>query len=256
MSSRSDRSSQASADLISASSGPGCESSGSASQTSSASGFSPSTGRRSRATKTSVSSQQPTWSQLTLWSEDSPAKASPTPENASDCLTPARVFGRSTPASFASYSPDTSSWKTLQLSLLEEWAEFSETWPRSGMTQNGTAYRLAPLAPLTDEIESGSWPTPTASEYTGPGNAGQGGDNLRTAVWRTPQARDGNPRGASDPRRREAQGHSVSLHDQIGGQLNPTWVEWLMGFPIGFTDLEASGTLSSPRSPNGSDSES
>ena len=24
-----------------------------------------------------------------------------------------------------------------------------------------------------------------------------------------------------------------------GGQLNPTWVEWLMGFPIGWTDLNA-----------------
>ena len=24
-----------------------------------------------------------------------------------------------------------------------------------------------------------------------------------------------------------------------GGQLNPTWVEWLMGFPIGWTDLDA-----------------
>lgn len=28
----------------------------------------------------------------------------------------------------------------------------------------------------------------------------------------------------------------------IGGQLNPTWVEWLMGFPLGWTDLEDSGT--------------
>jgi hypothetical protein len=25
----------------------------------------------------------------------------------------------------------------------------------------------------------------------------------------------------------------------IGGQLNPNWVEWLMGFPIGWTDLNA-----------------
>jgi hypothetical protein len=24
----------------------------------------------------------------------------------------------------------------------------------------------------------------------------------------------------------------------IGGKLNPTWVEWLMGFPIGWTDLK------------------
>lgn len=23
----------------------------------------------------------------------------------------------------------------------------------------------------------------------------------------------------------------------VGGSLNPTWVEWLMGFPIGWTDL-------------------
>lgn len=23
-----------------------------------------------------------------------------------------------------------------------------------------------------------------------------------------------------------------------GGQLNPTWVEWLMGWPIGWTDLK------------------
>jgi hypothetical protein len=26
------------------------------------------------------------------------------------------------------------------------------------------------------------------------------------------------------------------------GQLNPTWVEWLMGYPIGWTDLNASET--------------
>lgn len=24
-----------------------------------------------------------------------------------------------------------------------------------------------------------------------------------------------------------------------GGKLNPTWVEWLMGFPTGWTDLSA-----------------
>jgi hypothetical protein len=26
--------------------------------------------------------------------------------------------------------------------------------------------------------------------------------------------------------------------NQPTGQLNPAWVEWLMGFPSGFTDLE------------------
>jgi hypothetical protein len=28
-----------------------------------------------------------------------------------------------------------------------------------------------------------------------------------------------------------------------GGKLNPMWVEWLMGFPLGWTDLEDSETL-------------
>jgi hypothetical protein len=30
-----------------------------------------------------------------------------------------------------------------------------------------------------------------------------------------------------------------SLDVVAGGQLNPNWVEWLMGLPIGWTDLNA-----------------
>ena len=33
-----------------------------------------------------------------------------------------------------------------------------------------------------------------------------------------------------------------SMASGSGGQLNPTWVEWLMGFPLGWTDLSASET--------------
>jgi hypothetical protein len=29
----------------------------------------------------------------------------------------------------------------------------------------------------------------------------------------------------------------INLNDQVGGQLNPTWVELLMGFPAGWTDI-------------------
>ena len=29
---------------------------------------------------------------------------------------------------------------------------------------------------------------------------------------------------------------NVESQSQDGGRLNPMWVEWLMGFPIGFTD--------------------
>lgn len=33
-------------------------------------------------------------------------------------------------------------------------------------------------------------------------------------------------------------GHTPQLLEQVGGQLNPSWVEWLMGWPIGWTDLK------------------
>jgi hypothetical protein len=33
-----------------------------------------------------------------------------------------------------------------------------------------------------------------------------------------------------------------NLGEVVGGQLNPMWVEWLMGFPLGWTDLEDSET--------------
>jgi DNA-cytosine methyltransferase len=61
----------------------------------------------------------------------------------------------------------------------------------------------------------------------------QGGENLRTAVANRP-----------------APGLRVS------GQLNPTWVEWLMGFPSGWTECEPSATPSSRKSPKSSASAS
>ncbi|MFA5165395.1 MAG: hypothetical protein WC481_07520 [Candidatus Omnitrophota bacterium] len=37
--------------------------------------------------------------------------------------------------------------------------------------------------------------------------------------------------------------------EETGGQLNPTWVEWLMGYPLGWTDLNASEIALFRRSP-------
>ena len=41
--------------------------------------------------------------------------------------------------------------------------------------------------------------------------------------------------------------------EKTTGQLNPTWVEWLMGYPIGWTDLNVSETASSHKSPTTSE---
>jgi len=133
-------------------------------------------------------------------------------------------YGRSSPASFATYNPTTCSWRTCQASLFEDSTEFSETWPMSGTTRNGIAYRHAPSALPIYELASGFWPTPVADDT-----------HHRTKPF--------------------SQG-GISLSHLIGGPTNPRWLEWLMGFPMGWTDVERSATLLCRRSLNGSDAES
>ena len=82
------------------------------------------------------------------------------------------------------------------------------------------------------------WPTPRAGN-PGSRKPGTGGKVLgeEAKKWATPQARDHRTGGADrweDPER------TRNLNDQAattegGGQLNPDWVEWLMGWPIGWT---------------------
>ena len=91
------------------------------------------------------------------------------------------------------------------------------------------------------------WPTPTRSDAMGgPGHQGRkGGENLRTAIrsWPTPVAtmsKGSSPaaltRKNGKSRENDRLDHAVMASDS--GQLNPTWVEWLMGWPIGWTDLK------------------
>jgi DNA (cytosine-5)-methyltransferase 1 len=66
-------------------------------------------------------------------------------------------------------------------------------------------------------------------------------------MFPTPNASDNRNRGSlNNPsiQRRIAIGKQIGLTMQVGGQLNPTWVEWLMGYPIGHTELGHSETQS------------
>jgi hypothetical protein len=177
-----------------------------------------------------------------------------------------RGYGSRCAELLARYDPATRSWRTSQHCWVEGLERFSETWPRSGMTRNGTAYRLPPLAPHTGATASGLWPTARATDgdkgsRTAKGAAkemarGRNRDlGMVAALWPTPVSRDKRTiKGAQHPAGwTGAKGLCETVGEVEGsttGSLNPPWVEWLMGFPEGWTDLGASATPSSRKSPS------
>tara|TARA_R110002110_G_scaffold68741_3_gene185931 strand:+ start:1931 stop:2866 length:936 start_codon:yes stop_codon:yes gene_type:complete len=141
---------------------------------------------------------------------------------------------------------------------------FVRTYPQTGMwptptTPSGGGERSGDRAGTGDlhyMARAGElWPTPRSCSAMAAENiqnrVNDKFPNLESVVARTmypsPTTRD--YKGESGNGRQERKGHPKdTLPNHVGGSLNPTWVEWLMGFPEGWTDLEASETPSSPRS--------
>ena len=128
-------------------------------------------------------------------------------------------FGNTWRASLARWDRDLCSWKTAQCSLLEDLGECSVTWPRWGLMRNGVCYQRPIPAPLTCARESGLWPTPTQR-------------------FPTPTAQDAKNNGGPSQQLR----NTPPLNAVANGPLNPQFVEWLMGWPIGWTGLQPLAT--------------
>jgi hypothetical protein len=100
--------------------------------------------------------------------------------------------------------------------------------------------------PRTDETGFGLLPTPdtqfrdnTQTDYDPAAKSMSGRSlpvfvrsNPQIGMWTTPCADDTGARTE-----KYAQG-GTALSTQAGGSLNPEWVEWLMGYPVGWTDLK------------------
>jgi hypothetical protein len=143
----------------------------------------------------------------------------------------------------AKFDPHTSTLRTAQCSLLEEEPELLQTLPRSGMTRSGMLWERQTLVLRTSETESGSWPTPMSSEYKANKNYRPGRQNgLTQAVMKWPTPRTAGMCGGTGFWELLNKNTTIEEARQMGagngGTLNPTWVEWLMGFPLGWTDLK------------------
>lgn len=219
--------------------------------------------------------------------------------------------GRTSGEPSATWDPASSTWRTLQGSLLTPtgYDEWQENWPRTGSTRSGCLWprrRLVaprnasgsscwPTATSADSRSSGGnpnttgthgttltdravrmWPSPTVpsggqaaiKDATWRGASMYGPDGTKRSLhlsaavqlWATPQARDvkgaftGHRQGGKDlPGQAQdfRSSHRCRTTSQHGEgscteprALNPRFVEWLMGWPIGWTDCTAPATES------------
>jgi hypothetical protein len=174
-------------------------------------------------------------------------------------------------ASFTKYDPDTSLWRTHQCSLLGDLDEFLETWPQWGLmrdgecweqrmleqTIRGTEFGLSPNGvdsfhtPNTTGLDGGSnsrkalknrqemWPTPCL-----PGNGGTNGkakmQKMLAEKWPTPRTAGmcGGTGSWDLLKKNTSIEEARAMGAGNGGKLNPMWVEWLMGWPLEWTDLK------------------
>lgn len=143
-------------------------------------------------------------------------------------------------------------------------------WKQKAISRKRLLFQLVPSMHHIGGIGSGWLPTPTAMmSNTTPakfrarqirlkakhkGRTGNGcGPSLAQYVrmYPTPTARDFRHSGSRDGYHRRKGKHVQALNEEIcwgengvqhGGTLNPQWVEWLMGYPIGWTELNHSAT--------------
>ena len=205
---------------------------------------------------------------LTWYLAGFPARTSALQEKAQDLTESDQDSGEKWRGWLAKLCPNGSGWKTAQRSLLGDLEESSAILPRSGMTRSGLLWELPMLERLTSETGFGyllptptakpmgsnthmrekglttkqiyqMWPTPTVcGNYNRKGASKTSGDGLATAVrqWPTPTAHNAKETNAPS----ESARNTPTLAAQAGGSLNPDWVEWLMGWPIGHTALKPS----------------
>jgi hypothetical protein len=224
--------------------------------------------------------------ELTLSAGDIPASPSPTPAS-SEATKILATSGRRCAALLAKSDPLGSLLKMLLVTSRWGSTRCSLTWKPMATPGGRLLFRLVQKTPPTSDSESGSWlatatatanqlapsmmkhkgcramwPTPRnspASIYAETPDTqarremvhGKGRfSNLADAVqmWPTPTSRDHKDTGdCANVPTNGLLGREVGPSKEHGS-LNPQWVEWLMGFPDGWTDLKPSEMPLSRRS--------
>ena len=181
--------------------------------------------------------------------EDFPAKTLAQPERVRELPERSPVCGRTWHALSARFDLGLCSWKTARCLFQEDLPWSSVILPRWGMMRDGECWELNTSELPIKDTGSGLWPTPVA-DGDRTTNYAQGGTSLGFAVrnwptWPTPTTSMMLTVGDMEQARHAGNGKTrptYQMANQSGGTLSPMWVEWLMGWPVGWTDCAASET--------------
>lgn len=112
------------------------------------------------------------------------------------------------------------------------------TWKAKDTKQGALLFRLLPQMPRTDATDAGLWPTPVTRGFDGQGSLEMLAQVAKDrAEWDAMSYRVGPKKKqqiwpTDDPKASE-KGRNSS------GSLNPEFIEWIMGYPVGYTDLNS-----------------
>jgi len=171
------------------------------------------------------------------------------------------VFGGRCTVLSMSYSQERLSWRTCQLSLFEGLEQYLDRYPKSGTMRNGVLYERVISEPLIRERDGFVLPTPTANEAkNNPYTSSQWKRNssLNVEIARmflpTPTCHEIKQEPNLESQWIRWEKHKVgsmlgiqvcrqmniTKEEAIGKafQLHPHFVEEMMGFPIGWTELQ------------------
>lgn len=180
---------------------------------------------------------------LTWYLEGFPVKTSVQPERGKESTEQEADSGESLQESFARFDHSTHSWKTPQCSLLEVSEEFSATWPRWGIMRRGVCSELPIWELRTSGKEYGFSDLIPKLLARGGGLDEDSSNRKGGPLWLpTPICHDAKDLAPSPSaiRRKSPSLATLAAHGKLGpaGKLSPDWTEWLMGWPIGWTDLK------------------
>ena len=101
------------------------------------------------------------------------------------------------------------------------------------------AAKLIPTPTAGDAKSSGSRNTANSNAHPGTSLTDSVREDGGTGrQWPTPASRDYRHPNAISYQERSGTTKGEQLPNAVGGALNPTWVEWLMAWPLGWTDLK------------------